>query len=106
MSRRSLVLLLIAVGLLLLGLAAVACGGGGEEPPAPPPAEEPSGDLGGEELLEARCTMCHSLDRVKAASKNLDQWASTVERMRGLGAELTDGEADIRSEYLSETYGP
>jgi len=97
---------LVAVGLVLLGAAAVSCGGGGEEPPAPPPAEETAGDLGGEELLEARCTECHNLDRVKAASNTLDEWASTIERMRGKGAELTDGEADILSVYLAETYGP
>jgi len=106
MSKRSVSLLLIAVGLVLLGLAAVACGGVVEEPPAPPPAEETAGDLGGEDLLEARCTVCHSLDRVKTASKTQAEWEATVERMRGKGAELTDEEADILSEYLAETYGP
>jgi mono/diheme cytochrome c family protein len=106
MSRRCLILLLVAAGLLLLGLAAGACGGGGEEPPAPPPAEEPSGALGGEELLGARCTGCHSLDQVESASKTQAEWEATVDRMRGKGAELTDEEADILSEYLSETYGP
>ena len=105
MSRRYLSLSVIVVGLVLLGLV-VACAGGGGEPPAPPPAEETAGDLGGEVLLEARCTVCHNLDRVKTASKTLDGWASTVERMRGRGAELTDEEADILSEFLAETYGP
>jgi len=104
MSRRYLSLSVIVVGLVLLGLV-VACAGGGEEPPAPP-AEETAGDLGGEELLEARCTRCHSLDRVKTASKTQAEWEATVERMRGKGAELTDEEADILSEYLAETYGP
>jgi len=109
MSSRYLSLSVIVVGLVLLGWV-VACAGGGEEPPAPTmPEEEEAGGpavLSGDYLLEARCTQCHNLDRVKAASKTLDEWASTVGRMRGRGAELTDEEADILSEYLAETYGP
>jgi len=109
MSRRYLSLFVIVVGLVLLGLV-VACAGGGEEPPAPtmPEEEEAEGPvvLSGEDLLEARCTQCHNLDRVKTASKTLDEWASTVGRMRGRGAELTDEEADRLAEYLAETYGP
>ena len=102
MSRRNVVSLLVLVGLVLMGLA-VACGGGGEETP-----EETEGPaaLGGQELLEARCTKCHNLDRVKAASKTLDEWTATVGRMRGKGAELSDAEAEILLEYLAETYGP
>ena len=46
------------------------------------------------------------LDRVKAASKTLDEWTATVGRMRGKGAELSDAEAEILLEYLAETYGP
>ena len=106
MSRRYLILVIIAAGLLLLGLAAAACGGGGQEPPAPPPAEGPSGDLTGEELLEARCTGCHGLDQVKSASKTESEWEATVERMRGKGAELSDAEAETLVDYLTETYGP
>ena len=106
----------IAFSVFLLGLALVyllvACGGGGEGPPVPPPAEmTPGGGEGpaahtGEELLEARCTRCHNLDRVKAASKTLDEWTATVGRMRGKGADLTDAEAETLLEYLAETYGP
>jgi hypothetical protein len=106
MSRRLVFLLLVVAGLVLLGLAAVACGGGGEEPPAPPPTEGNTGVLGGPDLLEARCTVCHNLDRVQAASKTQAEWEATVERMRGNGAELTDEEAGILVDYLAETYGP
>jgi cytochrome c5 len=68
---------------------------------AAPPAE-----LSGEELLQARCTGCHTLDRVQAAGKTEAEWEATVERMRGNGAQLTDGEAQILVQYLAETYGP
>ena len=106
MRSRGIVFSVCLLGLSLVYLL-VACGGGGEEPPAPPPGgvEGPAA-LGGEDLLEARCTKCHNLDRVKAASKPLDEWTATVERMRGKGAELSGAEAEILSEYLAETYGP
>jgi cytochrome c5 len=70
------------------------------ESPAPP------AELGGEELLQARCTRCHGLDRVQAAAKTQADWEATVERMRAKGAELTDAEAQLLVEYLAETYAP
>lgn len=104
MSGRRVVLSFLVVGLVIVCLA-VACGGAQEEPAAPP-AEEPGVDLSGEELLQARCTQCHGLDRVEAASKTEAEWEDTVERMIGLGAELTDAETQTLVEYLAETYGP
>jgi mono/diheme cytochrome c family protein len=104
MSGKKVVLSFVLVGLVIVCLA-VACGGAQEEPTAPP-AEEPAGDLSGEELLEARCTQCHGLDPVEAASKTEAEWEDTVERMIGKGAELTDAEAQTLVQYLAETYGP
>ena len=105
MSKRNVIPLLILVGVALLALA-VACGGGAEEPSAPPPAEESAGDLGGEELIEARCRRCHGVETVTGAAKSQAQWESTVDRMIAKGAELTDAEAEILVDYLAETYGP
>lgn len=101
------VLLLMLVGVVLVGLA-VGCGAGGEESPPPPPTEGEtiSSELGGEGLLEARCTGCHSLDAVQTASKSEAEWASTIDRMIAKGADLTDAEAQALAEYLAETYGP
>jgi len=110
-SSRKVVFSVILFGLALVYLA-VACGGGGEEPPTPPPVEmTPGGGEGqaaptGDELLQARCTVCHDLGRVEAASKTQAEWEATVGRMRGKGAELTDAEAQTLVEFLAETYGP
>lgn len=104
------------ISLLVLGVAslAVACGGGGE-PPQPPSASPtptetlaplPPSSVSGAELLQNRCTECHSLDMVMAASKTQGEWEATVTSMRDKGAELTDEEAQILIEYLAETYGP
>jgi hypothetical protein len=43
---------------------------------------------------------------VEAASKSQAEWETTVKRMRGKGAELTDAEAQTLVEFLAETYGP
>jgi hypothetical protein len=98
MSSRKVVFSLILFGLALVYLV-VACGGGGEEPPAPPPVEMTPGggegpaEVGGAELLQARCTVCHDLGRVEAASNTLDEWEHEVEHMRELGAQLTDADS-------------
>ncbi len=99
------------ISLLVLGVAslAVACGGGGE-PTEPTPAKtlapSPAPSVSGAELLQDRCTQCHSLDRVTEAHKTSAEWEATVDGMRDMGAELTDEEARILTEYLAETYGP
>ena len=111
MSGRKVVLLVILLCLALVYLA-VACGGGGEEPPAPPPVEMTPGggegpaEVGGEELLQARCTVCHDLGRVEAVGQTQAEWEHEVAHMRELGAQLTDAEAQTLVEYLAEAYGP
>jgi len=105
MKVRTTILLLAVLGLVILGVA-VACGGAAEEPAAPPPEEETSGELSGDQLLEARCARCHALDVVEGATKTQAEWDSTVQRMIAKGAELTDAEAQILVQYLAETYGP
>jgi cytochrome c5 len=73
-------------------------------PPPSPTAE--SGESEGRVLLEERCTVCHTLDRVERAQKTREEWVSTVDRMVGLGAQLSDAEMEVLIDYLVETYGP
>jgi mono/diheme cytochrome c family protein len=69
-----------------------------------PPLTAPMTD--GASLLEARCTDCHSIDRVKKAKKTHDQWAQNVARMVGKGAQLNATEQSVAIDYLSKTYRP
>jgi mono/diheme cytochrome c family protein len=69
-----------------------------------PPSTAPVTD--GASLLEARCAACHSLDRVKQAKKTRNQWAQTVTRMVGKGAQLNAAERSTAIDYLSKMYGP
>lgn len=111
MSSRTVIFSVILLGLALV-LLVVACGRGAEEPPTPPTVEMTPGggegppEVGGAELLQARCTTCHDLGHVEAASKTQAEWEATVARMIGKGAELTDAEAQRLVEFLAETHGP
>jgi len=58
-----------------------------------------------EQLLEERCTRCHTLAPIEVARKSPEDWERTVYRMIGKGARLSDAEADRVIEYLNQRYG-
>jgi cytochrome c5 len=72
--------------------------------PTSPAGSAPAGD--GAALVSSRCTVCHNLDRVKAAKKTSAQWKDTVTRMVGKGAKLSADEQAAVVDYLAKTYGP
>lgn len=105
MADRKIVAFQVVFTLLFVALLAMACGG--QEPTKAQPttavaATAPIAD--GAALLQARCTICHSLDRVKQARKTLAEWETTVKRMKGKGANLNDQEVQALAQYLAETY--
>lgn len=73
-------------------------------PTAMLPTEMPA--LDGAALLDTRCSVCHSTDRVKRARKTAEQWEQTVTRMIGKGAQLTEAEKKVLVDYLANTYSP
>lgn len=64
----------------------------------------PALGLDGAALVQERCTVCHSTERIQNSSKTRDEWEDTVKRMIGKGANLTSDEKDIVINYLAETY--
>jgi mono/diheme cytochrome c family protein len=58
----------------------------------------------GDSLLQARCTVCHSLDRVTRKTESLDEWRAIVASMVSRGAVLTAAEQSVLVEYLAMTY--
>lgn len=103
----------ILAALLVVGLGLlVACSASPSQPasaPAQPttassaPQGAPAAD--GAALMNERCTVCHTTDRIKKASKTQDEWNATVTRMIGHGAKLTDAEKTVLVAYLAKTYG-
>jgi hypothetical protein len=56
-------------------------------------------------LVNTVCASCHSLDRVKNKTADKDGWTTTVTRMKGLGANLTDEQAPVVVEFLTRAAG-
>lgn len=74
------------------------------EPPATETAQPVVASASGLSLLQSRCTVCHSLDRVTRKTESLDEWRAIVANMVSRGANLTPAEQSILTEYLAATY--
>jgi mono/diheme cytochrome c family protein len=100
-ARRTFMLGIVVLVAMLATLALVACGGGSTEPTQEPAA--PAAD--GAQLLEQRCSACHSADQPKAQRMTAAEWEQTVSSMITRGAQLTDAEKAVLVEYLAKNYG-
>ena len=104
MRVRSVVLIVLSVMLL-----AVAIGCAKQEPPKPaapaaPAAAGPAAD--GKTLFEAKCGVCHGIDRASARSESKEKWASIVKEMQGKKADwISDAEATKIVDYLAADHG-
>jgi glyoxylase-like metal-dependent hydrolase (beta-lactamase superfamily II) len=56
-------------------------------------------------MLEASCTSCHTLDRINNKKGDKDAWTTTVTRMMGKGASLSDSDAPRLIDFLVKTRG-
>ena len=85
---------------LTLSILALAIGCGKQEPPKPaaPPAA-PAAD--GKALFEAKCGVCHGLDRATVRKETKDKWISIVKDMQGKKADwITDADATKIADYI------
>jgi len=57
--------------------------------------------LDGAALVEERCTVCHTRDRIDNATKDEAGWTATVDRMIGYGAALDAAEREAVVAYLA-----
>jgi cytochrome c5 len=77
----------------------------GATPEAVPTQAGPTGAaLSGEELVNERCTTCHSIDRINqamAAGTSRAQWEQLVDQMIAYGAQLSANERTAVIDYLS-----
>jgi hypothetical protein len=73
-----------------------------EPAPTAIPPVPPTGD--GKALMEDRCSVCHSLDRIQSAHKTAEAWAASVTRMIGHGAVLSADEQLLINQFLADTY--
>lgn len=61
---------------------------------------------GGQDLVEAKCTRCHTLAPIEVHGRTRAEWDAVVQRMIEHGANLSGGQAQRVVDYLAETYRP
>ena len=112
--KRWRMLIVYAALLSLIVVGAAGCGSGEPDTIAPEtpggsePAEPDTGDGAGAPdgdadrvLVESKCSGCHELDRVWAASKDGAEWEATVRRMETNGLQVSDDERAAIISYLA-----
>jgi len=63
-------------------------------------------DGNGKALFEAKCSVCHGLDRPLGQTKDRDGWTATVKRMQqSNGCRITDAEAREIIDHLVKIRG-
>jgi cytochrome c5 len=81
---------------------AVNLGPGANLPPAKP-VTLPDGS--GKDLVQARCGLCHDLERVAIVKRQKKNWPDIVANMVTWGATATPEEARTMSDYLAANFG-
>jgi nitrate/TMAO reductase-like tetraheme cytochrome c subunit len=81
---------------ILLGPSAVQSQG-------PAAAKGPDAALAA--LVNTACTSCHAMDRVNNKKGDIAAWTTTVTRMKGIGAALTDEQVPQVVDYLFRNAG-
>ena len=66
----------------------------------------PLPDGPGKSVADAACLNCHSSDILRQQRLTEAQWAASVKKMTGWGAEVPDDEKDTLLKYLSSHFGP
>ena len=109
--RRTLIVLTLVLSLVVL----VAVGGCSSDPePVEPAAETETQETAPAEstpeeaetdpdmaLVESKCSLCHTTERVYSADYDRPTWEATIDRMKANGLVITDEEYEQIVVYLS-----
>ena len=60
----------------------------------------------GKEILENKCSRCHTPDVVRTYRHTADDWQDEVVSMIDMGANVTDAELPVLVQYLATNWGP
>ena len=105
MNKRMVSLITLLFLIILAGTLLASCGSSGSAAPASSGGSVSGGSASaGQSLMQDRCSVCHSLDRVTSAHKTAGAWKITVDRMISNGAQLTTQEEQTLINYLAQNY--
>ena len=94
----------VALIALSVALLASAIGCAKQEPPKSAAPAAPTAE--GKTLFEAKCSVCHSLDRATSLTGTKENWTSIVKKMQGKKADwISDADASKIIDYLSAEHG-
>lgn len=65
-----------------------------------PQGSSPDASSAGAAVVQRRCAVCHTLERVESAKKDEAAWNATIDRMRAKGAVVSAEEQTQIIEYL------
>jgi len=99
MSKRSINIISIVLTALLIGTFLAACGTSSSSGTG-----STGGGTDGLSLMQSRCSVCHSTDRITSAHKSAADWKITVDRMISHGAQLNTTEEQTLIDYLAANY--
>ena len=99
MTKRSINLIGLVLTVLLIGTFLSACGTSSSSG-----AGSTGGSTDGLSLMQSRCSVCHSTDRITSAHKIAADWKITVDRMISHGAQLNATEEQTLINYLAANY--
>jgi cytochrome c-type biogenesis protein CcmH/NrfF len=102
MKKRMTPMINTLVFIILMGAFLAACGSSSST--ASSSSGSSSSDSAGQILMQARCSVCHSVNRVESAHHTAAEWKVTVERMINKGAQLTPQEQQTLINYLARNY--
>ena len=85
-----------------VGYLAANFGPGINLPPSRPVALP---DGAGKDLVEARCSVCHGLDRIAMSKRSPAEWDKILHRMSFLGATLSADDMKSVAAYLDARFG-
>lgn len=102
MTKRIFFLINFLLLIVLTGALLASCGSGSST------ASSSSGGSGSasnaQALMQDRCSVCHSLNRVVSAHHTAAEWKITVDRMVNQGAQLTSQEEQTLINFLAQNY--
>ena len=112
-GKRILVTLMLVVLSVVLAIGVTACASddvdtddpaaidGEAQEEGTDAAQEPAVEIDPErQLIETKCSMCHSTDRVWSVDYDRETWITTIDRMETNGLVLADDERQQIIDYL------